>query len=79
MILAEWLFVETIADIERRSRRRAAYNQYELLGIAPLLRKLLIDQRPLLDIVKSDRLSGPLLFNVHPWRPPTPADGQEDL
>lgn len=79
MILAEWLFVETVADVGRRSRRRAEYSRYELLGIAPLLRKLFVDKRPLLDTVKSDRLDGPLLFDVHPWGPPTAADEQTDL
>jgi hypothetical protein len=78
MILAEWLFVETVTDIDRRSQRRTAYNRYELLGIAPLLRKLLLDRGPLLDKVKSDRLNGPLIFAVHPWRPPTPVDRQDD-
>ncbi|WP_146077410.1 hypothetical protein [Rathayibacter rathayi] len=79
MILAKWLFVETVSDVQRRRRHRAVYSRYELLGIAPLLRKLLIDQRPLLDTVKSDRLEGALLFDVHPWRPPLPGEGQEEL
>ncbi|WP_420180837.1 hypothetical protein [Paenarthrobacter sp. TA1.8] len=48
MILAEWLFVETVDDIRRRCQNPAMRTRYELLGIAPLLRKLLIDDAPLL-------------------------------
>ncbi len=43
MILAEWLFVETIDDLHRRTDDPASRTRYELLGIAPLLRKLLLD------------------------------------
>lgn len=34
MILAEWLFVETVADVRRRSEEPSVRSRYELLGIA---------------------------------------------
>lgn len=42
MILAEWLFVETVADLRDRCHEPEARSRYERLGIAPLLRKLLL-------------------------------------
>lgn len=50
-MLAEWLFVETIADVRQRSEDPGVRSRYEQLGIAPLLRKLLIDAIPLLNTV----------------------------
>lgn len=35
MVLAEWLFVETVDDIRRRSSEPEQRTRYELLGIAP--------------------------------------------
>jgi len=70
MILAEWLFVETVSDLERRRRNRAPHSRYELLYIALLLRKLHIDKIPLLNAAKGDHLNGPLLFRVY-YRLPT--------
>jgi hypothetical protein len=40
MILAEWLFVETVTDLQTRSSRVGERTRYELLATAPLLRKL---------------------------------------
>lgn len=70
MILAEWLFVETVADIRHRSQNPGDRSRYELLGIAPLLRKLLLDGSPLVDIVRAGRPEVLLEFRVRPWRPP---------
>jgi hypothetical protein len=69
-MLAEWLFVETVVDVRRRSHHPAARNRYELLGIAPLLRKLLIDSRPLLNTVQAARLDVVTDFRIKPWSAP---------
>lgn len=45
MMLAEWLSLESVADVRRRSHEPSARSRNELLGIAPLLRKLLLDVR----------------------------------
>lgn len=44
-MIAEWLLVETVDVLRRRSTHLAERSRYELLGIAPLLRKLLLDGR----------------------------------
>jgi hypothetical protein len=49
MMLAEWLFVETVSDVRRRSEDPGSRSRYELLRIAPLLRKLLLDGSTLVD------------------------------
>ena len=79
MMLAEWLFVETLDDVRRRSQDPGARSRYELLGIAPLLRKLLIDGRPLLNTVRAVRPEEPTEFRIRQWS--TREDGQngEDL
>lgn len=70
MILAEWLFVETVADVRHRSQNPGDRSRYELLGIAPLLRKLLLDGTSLVDTVKAGRPEILLEFRVRPWLPP---------
>jgi hypothetical protein len=67
MILAEWLFVETVDDIRRRCQDPAMRTRYELLGIAPLLRKLLIDDAPLLHTVRAARREVPVIFRIQSW------------
>ena len=47
------LFLETLADLE--SRCEPGRTEYDVLGIAGLLRKLLIDAQPLVDQVNRDR------------------------
>jgi hypothetical protein len=69
-MLAEWLFVETVADVRRRSRHPGARSRYELLGIAPLLRKLLLDARPLLNTVRAARPEIPTDFRIRQWSAP---------
>lgn len=76
MMLAEWLFVETVADVRRRSRDPGARGRYELLGIAPLLRKLLIDARPLLNTVRAARPDVPTGFRIRQWS--APDEGRDD-
>lgn len=68
-MLAEWLFVETVADVRRRSGDLGARVRYELLGIAPLLRRLLIDARPLLNTVRAARPDVSTDFRIRQWSP----------
>ncbi|SDL15925.1 hypothetical protein [Arthrobacter sp. ok362] len=76
MMLAEWLFVETVADVRRRSQDPGARGRYELLGIAPLLRKLLIDARPLLNTVRAARPDVSTDFRIRQWS--APVDSRDD-
>jgi len=77
MILAEWLFVETVADVRRRSHDVSARSRYELLGVAPLLRKLLLDRStPLVSMIRKGRPEVPLEFRIRPWSAPT-ADAED--
>lgn len=54
--LAEWLLVESVHDLEHRSRPDAT--PYERLGIAGVLRRLLLDRHPVLQRARA-RLSIP--------------------
>lgn len=78
-MLAEWLLVETVADVRRRSEDPGARSRYELLGIAPLLRKLLIDARPLLNTVRATRPEVPTEFRIRQWSAPKDGQHGEDL
>lgn len=78
-MLAEWLFVETVADVRRRSQDPGARSRYELLGIAPLLRKLLIDARPLLNTVRAARPDVPTDFRIRQWSAPDDSRGDAAL
>ncbi|TFB17514.1 hypothetical protein E3V93_13215 [Microbacterium sp. 3H14] len=70
-MIAEWLFVEAVDDLRRRSTHLAERSRYELLGIAPLLRKLLLDGAASLVItVRRGHRDVPLEFPIRPWRPP---------
>ncbi len=75
MMLAEWLFVETVTDIQQRSEHPGKRSRYELLGIAPLLRKLLIDRHPLLNTVRAARPEVRTDFRIRQWS--APEDGQQ--
>ncbi|MHA7156216.1 hypothetical protein [Arthrobacter sp. TMN-50] len=70
MMLAEWLFVETVSDVRRRSEDPGSRSRYELLGIAPLLRKLLLDGSALVDTVRAARQEVPIEFRINPWSAP---------
>nr|AFK89584.1 hypothetical protein [Arthrobacter sp. J3.53] len=78
-MLAEWLFVETVADVWRRSEDPGGRSRYELLGIAPLLRKLLIDASPLLNTVRAARPGVPTEFRIKQWTAPDVGHDDEDL
>ena len=69
MIVAEWLFVQTVDDLRRRCQVPRDHSRYELLGIAPLLRKLLLDAPPLLQTVQMARPAVAVEFRIRPWRP----------
>lgn len=73
IMLAEWLFVETILDVQRRSQDPSTRERYELLGIAPLLRKLLLDGRCLVDTVRTVRREIPTNFRINQWTAPEEA------
>lgn len=75
-MLAEWLLVETVVDVQLRSGDPGTRSRYELLGIAPLLRKLLIDSRPLLNTVLAARPAVPAEFRIRQWRASN--DGRDD-
>lgn len=75
LMLAEWLFVETVADLRDRSHDPTSRSRYELLGIALLLRKLLTDRgEPLLATVKRARQEVKTEFRIRPWQAPVVAD-----
>lgn len=78
-MLAEWLFVETVADVRRRSQDPGARSRYELLGIAPLLRKLLIDARPLINTVRAARPEVATDFRIRQWSAPDDTPDDADL
>jgi len=73
-MLAEWLLVETVADVRRRSNGPDP-SRYELLGIAPLIRKLLLDGTSLVDTVRTTRPEIPVQFRIRPWNAPAAEDG----
>jgi hypothetical protein len=59
------LFLETLADLRRRSD---AGPEYEVQQLAALLRKLLLDRQPLIDAVNRSRRL-PVRFQVHDGSP----------
>lgn len=68
--LDAWLYVETVDDLAHRSQNGGS--AYTALGIAPLIRKLLLDDNRLVDAANRDhRLK--LLFEIAPVKlvPPT--------
>jgi hypothetical protein len=68
--LTEWLFMNTIADLQRRADEEA--NRYEVLGISPLLRKLLLDASPLLNAAKRYHPEVDVRFHLAPHTPKSP-------
>lgn len=61
------LFLETLADLERRSSSQTS--EYESLMIAGLLRKLLLDAHPLVDQVNRERRHK-ITYLINDTRPP---------
>jgi len=59
----EQLFVYTIKDLEKKL---AATDQYEILMIAGLLRKLLLDGTPLMDQINTGHLRVKFIINSRP-------------
>lgn len=77
----DWLFLETMADIAVRSQRRDL-SRYQTLGLAPLLRKLLVDHNPLLHQVNRPHQLK-LTFSARQYDPglhePPPGYSPEDV
>lgn len=74
----DWLYLETINDLQRRTVSLEAANRYELLGIAAMLRKLLLDGTSLLDEVnRIDRLR--LRFSVIPFPITSPTERKDEV
>lgn len=48
--LAEWLLIESVSDLAHRCRPEAS--RYERLGISAILRRLLMDRRPVLHLAR---------------------------
>lgn len=63
---AEWLFQHTIADLEARSSQTER-DRYTLLGIAPLLRKLIMDGSSLVHVIERVRPGVPVGFRIRPY------------
>jgi hypothetical protein len=61
------LFLETLADLERRAA--ADSTEYEALMIAGLLRKLVIDGHPLVDVV-NNRYRLKVRYRINDTKPP---------
>jgi hypothetical protein len=64
---SEWLLRHTISDVEARSKNPETTDRYTLLGIAPLLRKLVADQHNLVHVVRRHRPSAPIGFRITPY------------
>ncbi|PRI10508.1 hypothetical protein [Leucobacter massiliensis] len=78
IMIAEWLFVETLEDLRRRCEKPRERSRYELLGIAPLLRKLFVDGHTLVDRVRAGRPEIQMDFRLRPWTKPESV-GDDDL
>lgn len=70
--LVDWLFIKTIEDLRARSELPAIrHYRYEILGIAPLLRKLMIDRgKSLLHLVRRVPGRPGYAFGAEPWQLP---------
>lgn len=66
----DWLFLETVKDLDVRAR--AGASRYEKLGIAPLLRKLVLDKHPLVRAVAERHRDVPIAFRFVPFTPAEP-------
>lgn len=77
--LADWLFLETLDDLRRRiPEPRGIKARYQLLGIAPLLRKLLLDgDKTLLHKVRRASKDRPLpMFRADSLHVPSGPEGR---
>lgn len=66
-VYAEWLFAHTLSDIERRSQDPENTDRYTLLGLAPLLRKLLADKHNLVHVVRRHSPNVSVSFRMTPY------------
>lgn len=65
--VAQWVFTNTLADMKNRIEDEAlAGDRYQMLGLAPILRKLLIDGGNLVQLVNR-RYRIPLTFKIVPF------------
>ncbi|WP_394254686.1 hypothetical protein [Pseudoclavibacter helvolus] len=67
-----WLFVKTVADIESRLGHDAEASRYRILGLAPLLRKLIADKYSLIHAPRRAHAGIPLEFRCSPTPFPSP-------
>lgn len=65
------LFVRSVTDLEQQTRLNT--NSYELLRVPSLLRRLLTDDAPLMDVVNRGRRFA-IRFHVYPYRLVVPID-----
>ena len=73
-LLADWLFLNVVDDIKDRVASGDDASRYTLLGLAPLLRKMLTDARPLVSIVRRTHRSAPLEFAAAGFDRPSELD-----
>jgi hypothetical protein len=66
--MADWLFVNTLEDIRLRSQDPKASDRYTLLGLAPLLRKMVMDRTNLFQPSASARHTK-VAFRINPYVP----------
>lgn len=67
LAIAEWVFIHTMADIRARiTDPSLSQDRYHMLGLAPLLRKLLIDGGNLVSRVNRNRRL-PIEFAMNPF------------
>jgi len=62
---ARWLFLHTYDDLRDRVKAEES-DRYKILGISPLLRKLLIDGKSLAHVVRANAKESPLKFAYTP-------------
>lgn len=66
--LAEWLFVETLDDIERRMSV-ATPSRYDMLMLAPLIRKLTIESPTLIEVLRRRKPRPVVVYRMNPHLP----------
>lgn len=64
---AEWLLVNTIPDIERRLA--PGMSRYEVLGLAPILRRTLLDRPPVFHVARKRLKIAAPSFRFTPYEP----------
>lgn len=89
--VSDWVYLYTVGDIRHRTEEINAAHRYVLLGLAPLLRKLILDGNSLLTIVNREHGIQPRFairpyqqrpaqrFSENRWEVPALAFGREEL